>query len=86
MEVLNKAGVPSGPVNSVEDVFRDPKIQSQNMTIDVASPGSSIVRMLGFSIKFSVLPCAIRRPAPGLGEHSAEILAELGYTDAEVEA
>jgi CoA:oxalate CoA-transferase len=82
VEVLNKAGVPSGPVNSVAEVFRDPQVMGQDMVLEVDHPGYGMVRMLGFPIKFSGLPCRVRRPAPGLGEHSDEILTELGYAAA----
>jgi CoA:oxalate CoA-transferase len=85
VEVLNKAGVPCGPVNSVVEVFEDPQIRDQEMVLDVEHPGFGIVRMLGFPIKFSDMPCRVRRPAPGLGEHSDEILAELGCTESDRE-
>jgi CoA:oxalate CoA-transferase len=80
VEVLNKAGVPCGPVNSVAEVFEDPQILAQEMVMDVEHPGYGVVRLLGFPVKFSELPCRVRRPAPRLGEHSDEVLAELGYT------
>jgi crotonobetainyl-CoA:carnitine CoA-transferase CaiB-like acyl-CoA transferase len=83
VETLNRAGVPCGPVNSVAEVFEDPQIQAQEMVLDVDHPGHGIVRMLGFPIKLSETPCRIRRSAPELGEHSDEILAELGYAEAE---
>lgn len=86
VETLNKAGVPCGPVNSVAEVFRDPQILQQQMVMDVEQPGYGIVRMLGFPIKFSDSPCRVRRPAPRLGEHSDEILAELGFAVVEREA
>jgi crotonobetainyl-CoA:carnitine CoA-transferase CaiB-like acyl-CoA transferase len=86
VEVLNKAGIPSGPVNSVAQVFEDPQILAQEMVLDVDHPGHGIVRMLGFPIKYSDMPCQIRRPAPGLGEHSDEILAELGYLASDLAA
>ena len=86
VETLNKAGVPCGPVNSVAEVFRDPQILQQQMVVDVEQPGYGMVRMLGFPIKFSDSPCRVRRPAPRLGEHSDEILGELGFAVVEREA
>jgi CoA:oxalate CoA-transferase len=86
VEVLNKAGVPCGPVNSVAEVFQDPQVLAQEMIMDVDHPGYGIVRMLGFPIKFSGSPCRVRRPAPGLGEHSDEILEDCGYGAADREA
>jgi CoA:oxalate CoA-transferase len=75
IERLNAAGVPCCRVNSVESVFEDPQVQSQDMAIDVDHPGYGPVRMLGFPIKFRNAPCRVRHPAPGLGQHNGEILA-----------
>ena len=83
VDVLNKAGVPCGPVQSVADVFQDPQILSQDMVMDIDHPGFGAVRMLGFPMKLSATPCQVRRPAPGLGEHSDDVLAELGYSPEE---
>jgi crotonobetainyl-CoA:carnitine CoA-transferase CaiB-like acyl-CoA transferase len=79
VETLNKAGVPCGPVYSVAEVLQDPQILAQEMVMQVEHPGFGPVQMLGFPMKLSETPCQVRRPAPGLGEHSDEVLVELGY-------
>ncbi len=86
VEVLNQAGVPCGPVNSIAQVFADPQIQAQEMVIDVDHPGHGAVRMLGFPIKLSATPCRLRRSAPALGEHSDEILSEIGFAASDRQA
>jgi crotonobetainyl-CoA:carnitine CoA-transferase CaiB-like acyl-CoA transferase len=79
VETLNHAGVPCGPVLGVAEVFQDPQILAQEMVMEVEQPGLGLTRMLGFPMKLSGTPCAVRRPAPGLGEHTDEVLAEVGY-------
>jgi CoA:oxalate CoA-transferase len=83
---LNAAGVPCGPVPSVDQVFADPQIAAQSMVMDVPHPGRGSVRMTGFPMKFFQSPCRVRHPAPELGEHSDEMLAQLGYGEAERDA
>ncbi len=77
VETLNKAGVPCGPVHGVAEALSDPQILAQEMVLSVARAGRDPIRMLGFPMKFSETPCRVRSLAPGLGEHTAEIMAEL---------
>jgi CoA:oxalate CoA-transferase len=77
IEKINAAGVPCGPVNTVAGVFSDPQVQSQHMALDIPHPGHGLVRMLGFPMKFANVPCQVRHPAPDLGQHTAEVLAQL---------
>ena len=83
VETLNAAGVPCGPVHAVADVFNDPQILAQEMVMDVEHPGHGMVRMLGFPMKFADMPCAVRLPAPALGQHSDAVLTELGFSETE---
>jgi CoA:oxalate CoA-transferase len=78
---LNDAGVPCGPVHAVADVFDDPQIHAQKMVMDIEHPGHGLVRMLGFPMKFSRASCTVRRPAPALGQHTDEVLMELGFSE-----
>ena len=81
VEVLNAAGVPCGPVYGVDEVFRDPQVSAQQMVQEVEQPAYGLVRMLGFPMKLAATPCRVRRPAPGLGEHTQEVLRELDMSD-----
>ncbi|MFW5678758.1 MAG: CaiB/BaiF CoA transferase family protein [Pseudomonadota bacterium] len=77
IETLNRAGVPCGKVQTLDEVFADPQVRAQDMALEVTRPGHEPVRMLGFPVKLSGTPCQVRLPAPELGEHDAEILAPL---------
>ena len=74
---LNRAGVPTGKIQTLKDVFEDPQIKAQEMSIDVPHGDRGDVRMLGFPVKLSRTPCEVRLPAPELGEHTEEVLSTL---------
>ena len=84
IDYLNKAGVPCGPIYSLPQTFADPQVQHQEMVLDLEQP-SGKVKTLGFPLKLSKTPAALRRPSPQLGQHTEEILASLGYPAAQIE-
>lgn len=85
---LTKLGVPSGPVNDIAQVFRDPQILHREMKIAVPNPEAEggAVPLIGNPIKLSETPVSYRRPPPRLGQHTDEVLAEIGLDQSEIAA
>jgi len=81
---LDEAGIPCGPVNSVLGAFEQPQAVARAMRVEVDHPSLGSVPQIGLPYKLSATPASIRSAPPLLGEHSAQILAELGYTAEEV--
>ena len=79
IEALNKAGVPSGPIYKMNEVFADPQVKHLGMTRVVPHKVLGDVEVIGQPIELSRTPWSIRGATPELGEHTDAILAELGY-------
>ena len=82
---LRAHAVPCGQVRSVAEALTEPQLAAREMVVELAHPELGTVRTLGNPIKLSRSPAAIRRPPPGLGEHTAEVLAELASSADDVE-
>jgi crotonobetainyl-CoA:carnitine CoA-transferase CaiB-like acyl-CoA transferase len=83
---LDAAGIPCGPINNYAEAFADPQVRARDMVVEVEHPTLGRVRTAGSPIKMSETPPVVARPAPLLGEHTREVLREVGYTDAEISA
>jgi crotonobetainyl-CoA:carnitine CoA-transferase CaiB-like acyl-CoA transferase len=78
---LEAVGVPSGPVNSIPDVFADPHVQARGMTVDMDRPDSDeALRLIANPLRMSATPPSYRRPPPSVGRDTAAILGELGLS------
>lgn len=71
--------MPAGPVNALEDVFDDPQVRPNGSIVEVDHPHAGRLRQPAPPARVERTPAAIGRPAPLLGEHTDEVLAELGY-------
>jgi formyl-CoA transferase len=83
LERLDRSGVPCGPINTYPETLSDPHTLARGMVVDLVHPGAGPIKALGIPVKLSDTPGAVDRPAPLLGQHTAEILAELGVGDAD---
>ena len=84
IEALNKAGVPSGPILNIKEVFADPQIQHLEMAKPVKHPERGEILVQAPPVTLSRTPGAVRRAAPTQGEHTDEVLAELGYSPEQI--
>jgi crotonobetainyl-CoA:carnitine CoA-transferase CaiB-like acyl-CoA transferase len=86
LEALEAAKVPCGPINDLAEVFGDPQVVEREMTVTMPHPLADSVRLVASPMKFSATPVQYRRPPPLLGEHTVDVLRELGLEDVELAA
>ncbi|MDQ3260499.1 MAG: CoA transferase, partial [Pseudomonadota bacterium] len=81
---LNAAGVPCGPIYTMDQVFADPQVQHLQCSASVEHAKLGTINLVTQPVKLSRTPATMRAATPELGQDSAAILTELGYTEAEI--
>jgi crotonobetainyl-CoA:carnitine CoA-transferase CaiB-like acyl-CoA transferase len=86
LAALAAAGIPSGPVLEFDQAMADPHVVARGMAVETAHPAAGTVKTLGIPVKLSETPGALRRPAPRLGEHTAEVLGSAPVASRQAES
>jgi crotonobetainyl-CoA:carnitine CoA-transferase CaiB-like acyl-CoA transferase len=82
---LEAAGIPCGPINTLDKVFADPQIQHREMHVTLPHPLAGAVPMVASPLRFSTTPVQYRRPPPTLSQHTDEVLSDwLGLNAADI--
>jgi crotonobetainyl-CoA:carnitine CoA-transferase CaiB-like acyl-CoA transferase len=84
VELLNKAGVPCGPIYTLDQTFADPQIKHMGVVQPVDHPKLGRLNLVGQGVNLGTKPLKLRTATPERGQHNDEILREFGYSDAEI--
>ena len=86
LEVMDKAGVPAGPILTMSEVCADDQVQARDLDVPLEHPTAGTVRNIGLAAKLYGTPGRITEPAPVFAQHTHEVLIEAGYTSDEISA
>jgi formyl-CoA transferase len=86
IEELNKAGVPCGPIYSIDEVFADPQVRHLGIAQKVAGKDKRALRLVGQPVSLSRTPSRLAARPPKLGEHTDAVLKEFGFSAREIAA
>jgi crotonobetainyl-CoA:carnitine CoA-transferase CaiB-like acyl-CoA transferase len=87
LEVLEQAGIPSGPIDTLDKVFENPQLRHREMRVELPHPLAGTVPLVASPLRLSASPVQYRQPPPTLGQHTDEVLKELlGLQDADIQA
>jgi crotonobetainyl-CoA:carnitine CoA-transferase CaiB-like acyl-CoA transferase len=84
VDLLNQAGVPCGPIYRIDEVFADPQVAHLEAAAQVTHAKLGSFRIVNQAVKLSRTPASVAAPTPEVGEHTEEVLQEIGFSREEI--
>ncbi|WNF38546.1 CaiB/BaiF CoA-transferase family protein [Bacillaceae bacterium IKA-2] len=81
---LRENGIPSGSINTIAEMFEDPQVKASGIIKEVSHPTAGMIRLVGSPLKLSRTPTEVRRHPPLAGEHTEEVLKEIGLSSSKI--
>lgn len=82
--LFNEEGIPCGPINDMRQLFNEEQVNAREMVVEVDHPKAGKIPLVGSPLKFSRTPVKIERHPPLAGEHTEEVLYELGWSEEDI--
>jgi len=86
IELLENAGIPCGPIYSIDQVFADPQVKHLELATPMTHPRHGNTQVVNSPLNLSGVPKGVRTPVPSPGQHTIEVLRSVGYSDSEIDA
>ncbi len=86
LTIFKENQVAAGPINTVEDLFRDPQVLASDLVVTLQHPKAGEIRLLAPPFKLSKTPATVDMPPPLLGQHVKDVFCKMGFSESEIEA